>query len=124
MLADFAYIFRSQAEGIHCSNVDRCSSTPGSDKQNPPYRALDLPFFFRYNHITSLKKPFSPAPSESLPYWLQGNFAAMFVLNYWLKEFSLCEFANRLELRCEPMQLKHRLQIFKELGVKFNDLFL
>ena len=49
-------------------------------------------------HITSLKNLPHPAPGESLPYWFQGNFAAMFVLNYWLREFLLSAFANRFEL--------------------------
>ena len=30
---------------------------------------------------------------------------AMFVFNYWLREFLLSAFANRFELRCEPKQL-------------------
>ena len=66
---------------------------------------MDLPFFFRYKHITSPKSLPLPAPSESLPNWFQGNFAAVFVLNFWLIEFLLSAFANRFELRCEPKQL-------------------
>ena len=65
-------------------------------------RTMDLPFFFSYNHINSLKSLALPAPSESLPYWFQGNFAVMFVFNFWLREFLLSAFANRFELRCEP----------------------
>ena len=56
-------------------------------------------------HITSLRNLPSLAPSESSPYWFQGNFAVMFVLNYWLREFPLSVFANRFEFRCEPKQL-------------------
>ena len=56
-------------------------------------------------HITSLGNVPSPVPSESSPYWFQGNFAAMFVLNYWLREFPLSVFTNRFELSCEPKQL-------------------
>ena len=57
--------------------------------------------------ITSLKNLPSPAPSESLPHWFQGNFAAMFVSECfeWLREFPLSVFADRFDLRCEPKQL-------------------
>ena len=37
-------------------------------------RTLDLPFFFRYKHIISLKNHLSLAQSESLPYWFQYKF--------------------------------------------------
>ena len=40
---------------IYCSNVESYFSAPESNKQNPPDRALYLPFFFRYKHMTSLK---------------------------------------------------------------------
>ena len=83
---------------IYCSNVNSCSSAPESKRQNPPDRTMDLPFFLRCKNITSPKKVPSPAPSESLPYWFLGNFAAVFVLNYWLREFLLSAFANRFEL--------------------------
>ena len=59
-----------------------------SNKQNPRDRTLDLPFFFRYKHIPSLKNLPSPAPNESLPYWFQGNFAASFVLEFLLERIS------------------------------------
>ena len=68
-------------------------------------RTLDLPFIFRYKHVTSLKNVPSSAPRESLPYWFQVNFAAMFVLNYCLSEFLLSVFGNCFELRCAPKQL-------------------
>ena len=35
----------------------------------------------------------------------QGNFAAMFVLNYQLREFLLSAFANRFGWRCELKQM-------------------
>ena len=66
---------------IYCSDVCSHSSTPESNKQNPRDRTLDLPFFFRYKHIPSLKSLPSSAPNESLPYWFQGNFVALFVFN-------------------------------------------
>ena len=44
---------------IYCSNVDSYSSAPESNKQNPPDKTLDLPFF-RYNHIISHKSISSP----------------------------------------------------------------
>ena len=65
---------------------------------------MDVSFFFCYNDITSFKNVHSPAPSESLPYGFQGSFAAMFVLNFWLREVLLSVFANRFELRSEPKQ--------------------
>ena len=75
------------------------------NKQNPRDRTLDLPFFFRYKHVPSLKSLPLPAPNESLPYWFQRNFAASFVLNFYLREFLLSACANRFELRCEPKRL-------------------
>ena len=81
------------------------SSTPESNKQNPRDRTLDLSIFFRYKHIPSLKNLPSPTPNESSPYWFQGNFAALFVFNFCLREFHLSAFTNRFELRCEPKRL-------------------
>ena len=80
-------------------------SVSESNKQNPQDRTLDLPFFFRYEQIPSLKNLTSAAPKESLPYWFQGSFAASFVFNFCLREFLLSAFANRFELRCEPKRL-------------------
>ena len=89
----------------YCSIVNSSSSAPRSIKQNPRGRTLDLPFFFCYKHLTSLKNLPSVTPSESFPYWFQGNFAAQFVLIYCLREFLLSAFVNRFELRCESKQL-------------------
>ena len=50
-----------------------CSATE-SNKPNPQERTFDLPFFFRYKHITSLKKHLSLARSERLPCWFRDNF--------------------------------------------------
>ena len=90
---------------IYCSDVRSHSAAPESNKQNPRDRTSDLPIFFRYKHITSLKNLPSPAPNESLPYWFQGNLAASSVLNYCLREFLLFAFANRFELRCQSKRL-------------------
>ena len=90
---------------IYCSDVCSHSAAPESNKQNPRDRTLDLPIFFRYKHVTSLKNLPSPTPNESLPYWFQGNFAALSVLNFCLREFLLSADANRFELRCEPKRL-------------------
>ena len=90
---------------IYFSNVNSYSSALESNRQNPPYRTMDLPFFFRCKHIASRKNVPSLAPSEILPHWFQGNFATVFVFNYWLREFPLSAFANLFELRCEPRQL-------------------
>ena len=48
---------------------------------------------------------YKKTPSESLPCRLQGNFAAVLVLNYRLREFLFSAFANHFEVRCEPKQL-------------------
>ena len=90
---------------IYCSDVRSHSAAPESNKQNPRDRTLDLPIFFRYKHITSLKNLPTPTPNKSLPYWFQGNFAASSVLNFCLREFLLSAFTNRFELRCEPKRL-------------------
>ena len=58
-----------------------------------------------YRLITSLKNLPPPAPRESLPHWFQGNFAAVFVLNYWLREFLLFALTNRFIMRCETKRL-------------------
>ena len=44
-------------------------------------RTLDLPFFSRLNHITSLDNHHPPGPSDSWLHWLHVSSAAMFVLN-------------------------------------------
>ena len=104
---------------ICCSDVRSHSSTPESNNQNPRDKILDLPFFFRYKHISSLKNLPSPAPNESLPYWFQGNFAASFVLNFCLREFHLSAFANRFELRCEP---KRRMLLYYKICPCWTEL--
>ena len=73
---------------IHYSDVRSYSSGPESNKQNQRDRTLDLPFFFHYKHIPSLKKLPSPASNESLPYWFQGNFATSFVFKILLERKS------------------------------------
>ena len=90
---------------IHCSNVNSYSSAPESNRPNPQDKTMHFPFFFRYKHINSLKSLPLLTPSESLPYWFQGNFGATFVLNFCLREFLLSAFANRFESRCEPKRL-------------------
>ena len=59
----------SQFLHIYCSDVHSHSAAPESNKQNPRDGTLDLPIFFRYKHIISLKNLPSPAPNESLPIW-------------------------------------------------------
>ena len=87
---------------VYCSNVNSYSSPSESNRQNPPDRTMDLSFFSRCKDITSLENLFSLEPSESLHYWFQSIFAAMFVLNYCSREFLLSAFPNRFEFRCEP----------------------
>ena len=97
----FVYVIQKPSRGITILAIFYCSNensypAPESSKQNPPDRTLDLPFFFHYEHITSLKNLPSPTSGESLPHWLQDNFAAMFALNYRLREFTLSAFAIAL----------------------------
>ena len=66
---------------------------------NKPVR-LHSPFFFRYKHITSLKSICRLHKARVCPTGFGASFAAMFVLNYWLREFPLSVVANRFELRC------------------------
>ena len=49
-------------------------SASESIKQNSREGTLDLPSFFRYKHITSLKNHLSLAQGESLIHWFRGNF--------------------------------------------------
>ena len=79
--------------------------TPQLLSQIDKIRQTELWIYPPHKDMTSLKKVPSPALSKSLPYWFLGNFAAMFVLNYWLREFPLSAIANRFEWRCEPKQL-------------------
>ena len=90
---------------IYCPDERSHSTAPESNKQNPREGTLDLPFFFRYKHIPSLKKLLSPVPNKSSAYWFPGNFAASFVFNFCLREFLLSAFANRFEWKCEPKRL-------------------
>ena len=76
-------IFNAQMSTVTAQPLDQIN-------KNPRDRILDLPFFFHYKLITSLKNHPSPSPGESLPYRFQGNFAAIFVLNYWSRENFFC----------------------------------
>ena len=49
---------------IYCSNLNSYSSAPESNRQNPPNRAMDLPFLFRCMDTTSLKNVPLPTASE------------------------------------------------------------
>ena len=53
----------------------------------------------RYALMTSLKDHLSCAKGDSLPNWFQC-FAALFILNYWTKEYPLSSIANCFESRC------------------------
>ena len=91
----------STLDAMNFQKWEHFSDSPGITRD----RTLDLPFFLNCMHITSLKYLPYPASCESLPYWFQGNFAAVFVLNYWSRGFLLSAFANHFELRCEPKHL-------------------
>ena len=54
-----------------------CSASE-SDKQKPGERTLDLPIFFCYKYINSLKNHLSIAQGESLPHCFGAILAAVF----------------------------------------------
>ena len=106
--ADVAYVIQTLSRGHYncCTSIAQTYTvTHQLLNQINTIRTLNLPFLFRYKHIASLESLPSPAPSESLLHWFQSNFAVMFVLNCWLREFPLSAFANGFEWRCEPKQL-------------------
>ena len=96
---NFAYLLLRSSHSFFLYPVIH-SSAPESNKQDPRDIILDLPIFFRYKRIPSLKNLPLPAPNESSAHWFQGNFAASFVFNFCLREFLLSADANRFELRC------------------------
>ena len=55
-------------------NYDAFCSASESNNQNPRQKACDLPFIFRYIHITSLKSHLSLARGERLLDWFWDNF--------------------------------------------------
>ena len=90
---------------IYCSIVNSFCSAPESTKQNPRDSTLDLPFFFCYKLLTSLKVSLRPHQTRVFRTGFRATYAVVFVLIYWLREFLLSAFTNRFELRCEPKQL-------------------
>ena len=96
---------------IHENYNTICSASESINKTQRD-KALNLPFFFRYKHITSPKNHLTPAQSESLPYRFRGNFAVVFVLIYRLREFPLSPVTNRFELMYQSKQL---LQLFYKI---------
>ena len=58
---------------IYYPNVNSYSSAPESSKQNPPDLTVDVPSFYHYGHITSLKDVPSPATSERLPHCFKAT---------------------------------------------------
>ena len=70
-----------------------------SNKQNTRDRTLDLPSFFLYTHITSLKNRFRLHKARVCPAGLGATFAVVFVLIYMLREFPLSAVTSRFELR-------------------------
>ena len=75
-----------------------CSATE-SKKQNPRERTLDLPFLFRYKHITSLKSHLSLAHSESFSFRFRGNFHGCVCFDLPVERISLA--TNRFGLKCQ-----------------------
>ena len=81
------------------------SSAPEWNRQNPPDRTMDLPFFFRYKQITSLKKgPFARTNRE-FAMLVSGQLCSCCCFELLVERISLSAFANRFELRCEPKEL-------------------
>ena len=75
-------------------------TAPGSNKQSPRHRTLDLPFFIHYKHMTSPKTTFPMHKARVCPTSFGANFAEMFVLIYRLGEFPFSVIANRFESYC------------------------
>ena len=62
-----------------------------SNKQNPPSRTSDLPFFLRYKNITFLKTTFLLRKARVCPTGFEATLAALVSLIYRLrKENILC----------------------------------
>ena len=74
-------------------NRNALCSASEAKKQNLPDRTLDLPVFFRYKHITSLKCHLSLAQARASPTGFGATFSAVFVLNYLVERISF--FCNR-----------------------------
>ena len=55
-------------------NYSAFCSASESNKRNARHRIVDLPFFFRYRHITALKNHLSLAQGESFSFWFHSNF--------------------------------------------------
>ena len=61
-------------------------SASESNKQNLRDRALDLLFFFRYNHITSLKPPVACTRGE-FALQVRGNFCGRIIIIIYYYHF-------------------------------------
>ena len=60
-LANFVHLIQK----LRSNFLNLISSASESRKKNPPDITLDLPLFFRYKRITSLKNLPYPAPNKS-----------------------------------------------------------
>ena len=65
---------------------------------------LDLPSFFRYKCVISLKRHLLLAQGV-FPTGFGATFAAVFILIYWFREFPSFVVANRFELKCQQLLL-------------------
>ena len=75
-------------------NYNPLYSAPESNTQNLRDRDLDSSYFFRYKHITSLKNTLRLQKATVCPTGFRATFATVFVLIYWLREFSLSAVTN------------------------------
>ena len=79
-----------------------CSASESS-KQNPRDRTLDLPFFFHYKHMNSLKRHLPIAQGETfLP---PGQFCGRVCFGLLVEGVSLSTVTNRFELTYELKKL-------------------
>ena len=70
---------------VHTS-IRSHSSAPESNKQTPRDRTLDLPFFFRYKHIPSLKN--LPSPNERVAVLVSGQLCGFVCFQFLLERIS------------------------------------
>ena len=82
---------------IYCSAMNSYSSASESNRQNPPYRTIDLPFFFRYKHLNFLKNVSSPDQAR-VSVRVSGQFCGYDCFELQVKRISLSAFANHFEL--------------------------
>ena len=74
------------------------------NKRIPRSGTLDLPFFFRYKHITALKNDLSLLKARVCPVVL-GQLLQPVCFDLLVERVSFVAIANRFEVRCQLKQL-------------------